>query len=96
MDPSFSGVVYYGTNHEATANQSRYGNMSIAGVYQVSTTAGSHIYFFIPSSTPSFYATINGLEIPFIESSVTIGRQSYKKYESANTYDEATFNIVLA
>jgi len=97
MDPTFNGVVYYGINPDPVSeeNQQRSVSMSIAGVYHVTTLSNSHIYFFIPSSVTSFYATINGLEIPFTVTDVTIEGKSYKKYESVNTYDEATFNIVI-
>ena len=97
INPNINGSIYYGTNPEATENPSRYVNNYISGVYQVSTTAGSHIYFFVPSSVTQFYASINGMEIPFNEEDVTIDGQTYKKYESTNTYDgDNTFNIVLA
>lgn len=96
VNPEIQGNVYYGTNPNATDNPSRPASNSISGVYQIYIPAGSRIYFFVPAAVTNLYATVNGMEIPFVESSVTIGGQSYKKYESANTYDEATLNIVLA
>jgi hypothetical protein len=97
MDPSFNGVIYYGLNEDPLSeeNQQKYVSMTIAGIYQITTLADSHIYFFVPSEITSFYATINGLEVPFTATEVTIDGRSYKKYESTNTYDEATFNIVV-
>ena len=96
LDPDIQGYVYYGVNPDASTNAQRYVNNSISGVYQVSIQAGSHIYFFVPNSVQQFYATINGMEIPFNEEDVTIDGQNYKKYESTNTYDAGTFNIVLS
>jgi hypothetical protein len=96
MNYDFEGNVYYGTNSNATLNEQRHVTMSVAGSYNITTTASSHIYFFIPSSVTSFHAMINGLEIPFTVTSVTVGGVNYKKYESTNTYDQGTFNIIVS
>ena len=96
VNPEIQGNVYYGTNPNATDNPSRPASNSISGVYQIDIPSGSHIYFFVPAAVTNFYATVNGMEIPFTESSVTIDGQAYKMYESNNTYEAVTFNIVLA
>lgn len=98
LNPDFNGVVYYGIYDDPLSefNYSRAVSMSIAGVYQVNTEVGSHIYFFVPSDAGTFYATMNGFEIPFTEEQITIAGNPYRKYESVNTYDNTSFNIILA
>ena len=71
--------------------------VSPAGTYNVSVaSAGSSVFFVVPASMNIYGATMSGFEFPLLEPhTVTIGEVEYKSYQSANTYDAGTLQIVI-
>ena len=85
-----------GSTYQDAAEQAE-PKVSPAGTYNVSVaTAGSSVFFVVPASMTINGATMSGFEFPLLDpQTVTIGDVEYKSYQSANTYDAGTLQIVI-
>ena len=65
------------------------------GAYDVNVLDGQHIIIVLGESLREGFlrADINGVEIPFVESTVTVNGNRYKVFVSENTYQAGTYNI---
>ena len=65
------------------------------GAYDVNVSDGQHIIIVVGESLrEGFYrADINGVEIPFTESTVTVDGNTYKVFVSENTYQVGIYNV---
>lgn len=65
------------------------------GAYNVDIAQGQHIIIVVGESLASGFlrADLNGVEIPFTESTVTIDDKDYRVFTSENTYNAGTLNI---
>lgn len=70
-------------------------NNNMRGAYDITANAGDHIYVVMAASLRDGFirADINGAEIPFTETTVTIDGNSYVVLTSENTYQAGTYNI---
>lgn len=61
----------------------------------VTAAAGDHIIIVIESSLAEYFyrADINGVEIPFTKTEVTVSGVDYDVYTSDDTYTAGTYNI---
>lgn len=67
------------------------------GAYQVNTVDNKHVFFIVPATMVINKATLNGLNFPLEDvDSVTIEGTSYKSYQSSNTYDTGTHEIIIS
>lgn len=67
------------------------------GAYQVNTVNNKHVFFIVPATMVINKATLNGLNFPLEDvDSVTIEGTSYKSYQSSNTYDTGTHEIIIS
>lgn len=65
------------------------------GAYDLNILDGQHIIIVLGESLREgfFRADINGVEIPFAESTVTVNGNRYRVFVSENTYQAGTYNI---
>lgn len=65
------------------------------GAYDVNVQQGEHIIIVIGDSLKDGFirADINSVEIPFVESTVTLENKTYRVFTSVNTYNAGTYNI---
>ena len=78
-------------SHKATARTSPVGTYSI----NISQN-GYSVYFNVPSEMSITKATVSGFDMPFKPYvSKTIDGKAYKSYESENTYNKGTLNVVI-
>lgn len=70
-------------------------NNGMKGNYSVPCNDGDHIYVVIGKSLRDGFvrADMNGVEIPFTETEVTVGGVQYIVFTSVNTYQQGTYNI---
>lgn len=70
-------------------------NNDMRGNYDITVNQDNHIFIVVGSSLRSGFrrADMNGVEIPFTESSVTVDGKAYKVFTSVNIYNAGTFNI---
>lgn len=70
-------------------------NNGMKGNYNVPVNDGDHIYVVLGKSLRSGFARadMNGVEIPFDESLVTVNGKQYMVFTSRNTYQRGTYNI---
>ena len=72
-----------------------YINNDMKGNYSVPCNDGDHIYVVIGKSLRDGFARadMNGVEIPFTETEVTVEGVQYVVFSSVNTYQQGTYNI---
>ena len=65
------------------------------GAYTIPVADGQRIFIVIGETLRGQFirADINGMEIPFTETSVTVGGRTYKVFTSQNTYSAGNYNI---
>ena len=65
------------------------------GAYDINISQGQHIIVVVGETLADKFirADINGIEIEFNKSTVTIGDTNYKVFTSVNTYQAGTINI---
>ena len=65
------------------------------GAYDVDVAQGQHIIIIVGESLAGGFlrADLNGVEIPFTESTITVDNKNYRVFTSENTYNAGTFNI---
>lgn len=70
-------------------------NNGMRGAYNVNVLEGQHIIIVVGESLRDGFirADINGVEIPFAESTVTVSGNKYRVFVSENTYQAGTYNI---
>ena len=70
-------------------------NEELKGSYDVTVDSGDHIIIIMGEQLAEGFvrADMNGVEIPFDESSITVSGENYKVFTSVNSYNDGTFNI---
>lgn len=65
------------------------------GAYDVTVEQGNNLFVIVGDSLEQGFirADMNGFEIPFVESSITVSGNAYKVFTSENTYNAGTYNI---
>lgn len=68
---------------------------NMRGAYDISVSEGDYIILVIYESLRKYFirADMNGFEIPFSESTISIGDYTYSVFISENTYEAGTYNI---
>ena len=71
--------------------------ISPVGTYHITVSNDGHsIFFNVPSEMSITKATVSGFDMPFKPYvSKTIDGKAYKSYESANTYNTGTLDVVI-
>lgn len=65
------------------------------GAYDITASEGNHIFIILGESLAEGFirADMNGMEIAFTQSTVTIDGNTYKVFTSEDTYQAGTYNI---
>lgn len=68
---------------------------NMRGAYNVTAADDDHLFVIVGESLAEGFirADMNGIEIAFTESTVTVGGKTYKVFTSGDTYQAGTYNI---